>query len=292
MVAIPMMKLFSMTIKTLAKPMAKRIKTEAQKHPTFRGVLNTMGQATNNISARISIRMAGHTTTKIKPLEEDKAIADGGDLLAEGFIYGLGTFLMVFEYMSSAKEKEAKEAKAKVKKEQEKRELAQALEDINNRLAKLETLDQGGVLAKDGKSAPSGGESKVLGLSLSAMPAWGRRRFSPARTRSERDLVQVRRDGPSITEPPSPRNEAANGGSSAAKGGSGGSVELSSGSCTRSVLKGIEGSIGERGDIATATGGAATAAGETSYNPVVPSSCTVALIARRCGMRVDKRRCD
>lgn len=30
---------------------------------------------------------------QIKPLEEDKAIADGGDLLAEGFIYGLGTFL-------------------------------------------------------------------------------------------------------------------------------------------------------------------------------------------------------
>lgn len=30
---------------------------------------------------------------KIKPLEEDKAIADGGDLLAEGFVYGLGTFL-------------------------------------------------------------------------------------------------------------------------------------------------------------------------------------------------------
>lgn len=30
---------------------------------------------------------------QVKPLEEDKAIADGGDLLAEGFIYGLGTFL-------------------------------------------------------------------------------------------------------------------------------------------------------------------------------------------------------
>lgn len=35
---------------------------------------------------------------------------------------------MVFEYVSSAKEKEEKEAKAKIKKDQEKREMAQALE--------------------------------------------------------------------------------------------------------------------------------------------------------------------
>lgn len=35
---------------------------------------------------------------------------------------------MVFEYVSSAKEKEEKEAKAKLKKEQEKREMAQAWE--------------------------------------------------------------------------------------------------------------------------------------------------------------------
>ncbi|CAB1113959.1 unnamed protein product [Ectocarpus sp. CCAP 1310/34] len=144
MVAIPVLKLFSMTVKTLAKPMARKIRTEAQRHPRFRGVLNSMGQATNRISARISIRLAGHTTTKIKPLEEDKAIADGGNMLAEGFIYGLGTSLMVFEYMSNAKDKEAKEAISKLKKEEEKREIAQALEDINRRLARLEALDRTG----------------------------------------------------------------------------------------------------------------------------------------------------
>ncbi|CAN0062053.1 unnamed protein product [Ectocarpus sp. 13 AM-2016] len=133
-----------------------------------------MGQATNSISARISIRMAGHTTTKIKPLEEDKAIADGGDLLAEGFIYGLGTFLMVFEYMSSAKDKEEKEAKSKLKKEEEKREMAQALEDINKRLAHLEALERthnrtheedGG--ADQRKPSPGSGK-RPLGLSIQA----------------------------------------------------------------------------------------------------------------------------
>lgn len=35
---------------------------------------------------------------------------------------------VVFEYISSAREKEEKEAKAKLKKDQEKRELAKALE--------------------------------------------------------------------------------------------------------------------------------------------------------------------
>lgn len=47
-------------------------------------------------------------------------------------------------------------------------------QDINNRLAKLEALGQGGGQAKDGKSAPAGGDSKVLGLSLAATPTrWG-----------------------------------------------------------------------------------------------------------------------
>lgn len=40
--------------------------------------------------SRPSLFLSAH---QIKPLEEDKAIADGGDLLAEGFVYGLGTFL-------------------------------------------------------------------------------------------------------------------------------------------------------------------------------------------------------
>lgn len=38
------------------------------------------------------------------------------------------TTIVVFEYVSSANEKEAKEAKAKLKKEEEKRELAQTLD--------------------------------------------------------------------------------------------------------------------------------------------------------------------
>ncbi|CAM9522704.1 unnamed protein product [Ectocarpus fasciculatus] len=165
-----------MTVKTLAKPMSKKMKTEAQKHPRFRGVLSSMGQATNSISARISIRMAGHTTTKIKPLEEDKAIADGGDLLAEGFIYGLGTFLMVFEYISSAKEKEEKEAKSKLKKEEEKREMAQALEDINQRLAQLEAFDRAHQKRQeeedgaDNRKPSPGSGKRPLGLSM--QPPW------------------------------------------------------------------------------------------------------------------------
>ncbi|CAM9247536.1 unnamed protein product [Ectocarpus sp. 6 AP-2014] len=133
-----------------------------------------MGQATNRISARISIRMAGHTTTKIKPLEENRAIADGGDLLAEGFIYGLGTSLMVFEYISSANEKEKKEAKSKLKKEEETRDMAQALEGINQRLAQLEALDRTYKStheeddgADQRKPSPGSGK-RPLGLSIQA----------------------------------------------------------------------------------------------------------------------------
>ena len=32
-------------------------------------------------------------TVQIKPLEEDKAVAAGGNLLAEGFVYSLGASL-------------------------------------------------------------------------------------------------------------------------------------------------------------------------------------------------------
>ena len=52
---------------------AARRTTEGERHPIIRVVLGRMGQATHNFSARVSIRMAGHKTTKArmkKPLPQ------------------------------------------------------------------------------------------------------------------------------------------------------------------------------------------------------------------------------
>lgn len=39
---------------------------EAERHPNVRGVLNRMGQAINIFSVRVSVRMAGHATAKVR----------------------------------------------------------------------------------------------------------------------------------------------------------------------------------------------------------------------------------
>lgn len=51
---------------------------------------STYGDLNNVVS--LECRVSG-ITLQVKPLEEDKAVAAGGNLLAEGFVYSLGASL-------------------------------------------------------------------------------------------------------------------------------------------------------------------------------------------------------
>jgi hypothetical protein len=114
MVGLPLLKLGGLAIKTLAKPVAKRMKVEATERPGLKKFYVTVGQWTHQASAWITISSAGHKSLGVKELEEAAAFARGADFLSEALVFFVGGAILTFEYtrsnMSAAQKEAAKEA--------------------------------------------------------------------------------------------------------------------------------------------------------------------------------------
>jgi len=114
MVGLPLLKLGGLAIKTLAKPVAKRMKVEATERPGLKKFYVTVGQWTHQASAWITISSAGHKSLGVKELEEVAAFTRGADFLSEALVFFVGGAILTFEYtrsnMSAAQKEAAKEA--------------------------------------------------------------------------------------------------------------------------------------------------------------------------------------
>mmetsp|Transcript_32807 Transcript_32807/g.50192 ORF Transcript_32807/g.50192 Transcript_32807/m.50192 type:complete len:199 (+) Transcript_32807:27-623(+) len=138
--ALPITKLASLLVKTLAKPLAKRIKTDFSRHPLTSRVLISVGQTSHSITSRLTIWSAGYRVRSITPLEADKAKSVGADILGEGIVLTITAWTVVFEYDRSSRKSKEKEAK-QIKKAQEEREaLQEKLHAIDTRLKALEKV--------------------------------------------------------------------------------------------------------------------------------------------------------
>ncbi|EGD80983.1 hypothetical protein PTSG_01565 [Salpingoeca rosetta] len=112
MSALPIMKIMSLTIKTVAKPISKLLKQQAMTHETLRQrVVVPVGQATHWISVRLQRLTMNSSRRDVKPLSEDLAVTYGAEFIGEFFIFSVATVMLVGEYNASAKKSAAKEAK-------------------------------------------------------------------------------------------------------------------------------------------------------------------------------------
>uniref|UniRef100_A0A7S2UM42 OPA3-like protein n=1 Tax=Attheya septentrionalis TaxID=420275 RepID=A0A7S2UM42_9STRA len=129
--ALPVTKLASLLLKTLSKPMAKRIKHEASRYPWSQRLLINVGQTTHTITSRMTIWSAGYKVRSITPLEPDKALVNGAELLGEVVVFSVSGVLVVYEYnRSKTKEKQKEEQK-----------LAEMQAESDHLQAKLHSLD-------------------------------------------------------------------------------------------------------------------------------------------------------
>lgn len=96
-------KIATLAIRTLAKPIASQIKQQAQHHARFRAVCISLAQfmhrtemalRTNLIS---SANASGESKPKVRPLNEAKAVTNGSNALAEGFLFCLAAALILGE---------------------------------------------------------------------------------------------------------------------------------------------------------------------------------------------------
>ncbi|TXT12895.1 hypothetical protein VHUM_01296 [Vanrija humicola] len=98
-------KIFSLAVKTLAKPIANAIKAQATEHETFRKIcIGVAQQGIHRTETRMRLGLLNEEASKVKPLNDAKAVQNGANTIAEGFLFFVGAGLVLGEtYRSSRK---------------------------------------------------------------------------------------------------------------------------------------------------------------------------------------------
>ncbi|RWW43077.1 hypothetical protein BHE74_00051300 [Ensete ventricosum] len=95
---LPVVKLGTLVLKTVCKPIANRLKKEAGLHPKFRRLIINLAQANHRITTNIQRRIYGHSTNvEIRPLNEEKAVQAAADLIGELFVFSVAGAGLIFE---------------------------------------------------------------------------------------------------------------------------------------------------------------------------------------------------
>mmetsp|Transcript_1689 Transcript_1689/g.2985 ORF Transcript_1689/g.2985 Transcript_1689/m.2985 type:complete len:243 (+) Transcript_1689:21-749(+) len=131
MQALPLTKLAGLMVKTIAKPLSKRIKHDFSRFQVTQKILIGIGQASHRVTSRLTIWSAGYRVRSITPLEPDKAMKVGAEFVGEAFVFAVSGGIVVWEYNRSRESTAEKNAKI----QKEARLQREALQ------AKLKTLD-------------------------------------------------------------------------------------------------------------------------------------------------------
>jgi len=116
-------KLATLAIRTIAKPIGNSLKNQAQQHPTFRRICIGVAQWSHRTEVRLRTGLLGESTKNIRPLNDVRAIQSGANTLAESFLFAVAAGLILGEsYRSSKKEGNRRDA------------VDEKLEDLQQRL--------------------------------------------------------------------------------------------------------------------------------------------------------------
>ncbi|KAK9074408.1 hypothetical protein SSX86_007006 [Deinandra increscens subsp. villosa] len=139
---LPFAKLGTLALKTFCKPIAKRIKKEAGRHPQFRHSIINFAQANHRFRTKLQRRIYGHAIdAKIRPLNEEKAVQAAADFLGELFVFTVAGTALILEVQRSSKAEARKEALRKQELEalrQHDEDLAREIEMLKYRINEIE----------------------------------------------------------------------------------------------------------------------------------------------------------
>ncbi|KAH9483560.1 OPA3-like protein [Psilocybe cubensis] len=96
-------KLATLIIRTLAKPISTRIKEQARQHERFRGLCVNLAQFMYRSEVKLRTNILGEPAKHIRPLSEAKAIDNGANALAEGFLFTVAAALIIGETWRSSR---------------------------------------------------------------------------------------------------------------------------------------------------------------------------------------------
>ncbi|KAK3207066.1 hypothetical protein Dsin_021112 [Dipteronia sinensis] len=141
---LPVLKLGTLALKTLSKPLAAKLKQQASIHPRFRQFIVNIAQLNHRVTTRMQRRIHSHATdVEIRPLNEEKAVQAAVDLIGEIFIFTVAGAVVIFEVHRSSRS-EARKEEIRKKELEELRErddnLAREVELLQQKLEELEQL--------------------------------------------------------------------------------------------------------------------------------------------------------
>lgn len=132
-------------MKTIAKPVATRMKVEARKHPNFSKVCITIGEFSHQITSRMNVLASGYKILGVNPLPEEEALARGINFLSESFVFVVAGSIIIIEYArseakSALKAQQAAEAEAQFRQYLESKfdALSSDIQILNERIKNLE----------------------------------------------------------------------------------------------------------------------------------------------------------
>ncbi|RPD55701.1 OPA3-domain-containing protein [Lentinus tigrinus ALCF2SS1-7] len=96
-------KIASLLIRTLAKPISNQIKVQAKQHEKFRSICVGLAQRMYQTEVRMRTNLLGEPAKHVRPLSETKAIENGANALAEGFLFTVAAGLILGETWRSSR---------------------------------------------------------------------------------------------------------------------------------------------------------------------------------------------
>ncbi|KAF5318078.1 hypothetical protein D9619_012189 [Psilocybe cf. subviscida] len=121
-------KLATLIIRTLAKPISSKIKEQARQHKKFRGMCIDLAQFMYRSEVKLRTGILGEPAKHIRPLAEAKAIDNGANALAEGFLFAVAAALIIGETWRTARNQTKRRDN-----------VDDQLEDLGTRLTELTT---------------------------------------------------------------------------------------------------------------------------------------------------------
>ncbi|KAI0333114.1 OPA3-domain-containing protein [Cubamyces sp. BRFM 1775] len=96
-------KIAQLLIRTLAKPISNQIKVQAKQHEKFRTFCVGLAQRMYQTEVRLRTNLLGEPAKHVRPLSETKAIENGANALAEGFLFSVAAALIIAETWRSSR---------------------------------------------------------------------------------------------------------------------------------------------------------------------------------------------
>lgn len=98
------LKLTSLLVRTVAKPIAQTLKAQAKEHDAFKNACIRVAQTVHMTDVTLRMKLLGEKKIKVRPLNDKKAVENGANFLLEFFIFLVAGLLIFYEsYRSRVK---------------------------------------------------------------------------------------------------------------------------------------------------------------------------------------------